>query len=349
MNFVFVHCRHRPSRPKISETTKLGDEMPHVKGLLSIALLCLLMSYAPTASQAQSWPTRPVHIIVPLPAGSAADTVARIVGTYLSEKLGQPVIVDNRDGASGAIATTQLARAEADGYTIGIATTTTIVTAPILNKNISYNPVQDFMPISMIGYSPYVLVVHPSVPANNLAEFIALAKANPGRLTYSSVGEGSLAHLAGELLSTMAGIKLTQVPYKTSTQAVIDLLGGRIDSQFGILTTTYQYIKDNKLRALGITTKKRLNEYPDIPTLSESGIENYDVSLWLALIAPAKVPTPIVTRLNSEINAILKQDDIKKRLFDQAIVVDTQTPDELKNNIAADFKKWSDLAAKTGL
>jgi tripartite-type tricarboxylate transporter receptor subunit TctC len=139
------------------------------------------------------------------------------------------------------------------------------------------------------------------------------------------------------------------VPYKTSTQAVIDLLGGRIDSQFGILTTTYQYIKDNKLRVLGITTKKRLNEYPDIPTLSESGIENYDVSLWLALIAPAKVPTPIVTRLNSEINAILKQDDIKKRLFDQAIVVDTQTPDELKNNIAADFKKWSDLAAKTGL
>jgi tripartite-type tricarboxylate transporter receptor subunit TctC len=323
--------------------------MRHLLWSFSLIAAGICAYVTPTFVQAQTWPTRPIHVIVPLPAGSAADTVARIVGTNLAEKIGQPVIVDNREGASGAIATTQIARAEPDGYTIGIATTTTIITAPILNKNISYNPVTDFMPISMIGYSPYVLVVHPSVPAHNLAEFIALASSKPAKLTYSSVGEGSLAHLAGELLSTMAGIKLTQVPYKTSTQAVIDLLAGRIDSQFGILTTTYQYIKDNKLRALGITTQKRLPEYPDIPTLSESGIPNYDVSLWLSLIAPAKVPAPIIARLNSEINAILLQDDIKKKLFDQAIVVDTQTPDQLKQKIQSDYQTWSDLAVKAGL
>ena len=199
------------------------------------------------SAKSDAWPSRPIHVIVPFPAGSAADTVARLIGSKLSDKLGQPVVVDNRDGASGEIGTTKLANSEADGYTIGIATTTTLVTAPVLNKSISYNPERDLVPIAMIGYSPFVLVVYPSVPAKSIQEYIALAKAKPGSLTYSSDGDASLARLGAELFAATAGIKLNQIPYKSSTQAVIDLLAGRIDSQFGLLTTTKRYIQSGQL------------------------------------------------------------------------------------------------------
>jgi tripartite-type tricarboxylate transporter receptor subunit TctC len=286
---------------------------------------------------------------VPLPAGSAADTVARLIGTNLSTKLGQPVIVNDQGGASGEIGTAQVAKADPDGYTFGIATTTTLVTAPILSRNLRYDALKDFVPVAMIGYSPYVLVVYPGVPAKTVSEYIALAKSKPGQLSYSSVGESSLAHLGGELFASMAGVKLNQIPYKTSTQAVIDLLAGRIDSQFGILTTTHQYIRDGKLNALGITTLKRAPEFPDIPTISESGLPGYEASLWLGLIAPAKTPSAIVARLNTEINQMLSNPEIRKILLNQAIIADPQSPDEMRVKIESDLNKWKDLAAKTGL
>jgi tripartite-type tricarboxylate transporter receptor subunit TctC len=297
---------------------------------------------------AASWPDRPIHFIVPFPAGSAADTVARMVGSKLSEKLGQPVVVENRDGASGAIGTAKLADSDPDGYTIGIATTTTLVTVPLLNKGLGYTPA-DVTPIAMIGYSPFVLVVNPSVPAKTIEEYVALAKAKPGTLSYSSEGEASLARLGAELFATMAGIKLNQIPYKSSTQGVIDLLAGRIDSQFGILTTTKRYLQDGKLRALGVTTPRRIPELPDVPTIAESGVPGYEVTLWIAVIGPAKLPQNIVDTLSADINQALAEDTIKQALSNQAIYADPRTPVQFRATIDRDLKKWGGLADKANL
>jgi tripartite-type tricarboxylate transporter receptor subunit TctC len=314
------------------------------------ALLVALVLALPTINaKASGWPERPIHFIVPFPAGSAADTVARLIGSKLSEKLGQPLIVENRDGASGAIGTAKLADSGGDGYTIGIATTTTLVTVPVLNKGVGYNPAKDFTPIAMVGYSPFMLVVHPSVQAKSVQDYIALAKAKPGKLSYSSDGDASLARLGAELFATTAGIKLNQIPYKSSSQAVIDLLAGRIDSQFGILTTTKRYIQSGQLRALGVTTSQRIADLPDVPTIAESGLPGFEVTLWIAVIAPAKVPQDIIATLSADINQALAQDDVKQALANQAIFVDMQSPAALRTTIERDVKKWSDLAGKADL
>ncbi len=315
-------------------------------GKLTLAVLAWTAGAALACAQPASWPARPLHMIVPLPAGSAADTLARLVATKLSQSLGQPVIVDNRDGGSGTIGSNQVAHAEPDGYTLGIATTTTLVTAPILDRNIGYNAASDFTPVAMVGYSPYVFVTHPSVPATTVADFIALAKSKPGALTYSSVGESSLAHLGAELFARMSGVQLTEVPYKSSTQAVIDLVSGRIDSQFGILATTHQYIKEGKLNALGVTTRERIAEYPDIPTISESGLSGFEAVLWIAVVAPAKTDAGIVRKLNETINQALSLPDTRTLLFNQALIVDTGAPEWLGQRIASDSEKWRALALK---
>jgi tripartite-type tricarboxylate transporter receptor subunit TctC len=311
-----------------------------------LAAVAALLSCAPDAQAA--WPDRPIHIIVPLPAGSAADTVARLVGKKLAEKLGQPVVVDNREGASGAIGTAKLVGSDPDGYTLGIATTTTVVTVPLLNKSIGYGP-GDFTPVAMIGYSPFILVVHPSVEAKTIQDYVALAKAKPGTVSYSSDGDASLARLSAELFAKQAGIKLNQIPYKTSTQAVIDLLADRIDSQFGILTTTKRYIQSGQLRPLAVTTAKRIPEFPDIPTIAESGVPGFEVTLWIAVVAPAKLPQNIVDTLSSDINEALGQTEVKEALSNQAIFPDPQSPAGLRNKIEADIARWGPLADKAGL
>ncbi len=288
-----------------------------------------------------AWPEQTIKVIVPLPAGSAADTVARVISKELSTKLNQTVIVVNRPGASGEIGTSELAKADPDGYTFGIATTTTLVTAPLLNA-VKYNPVKDIAPVAMIGTSPYVLVVNSKVPVNNLKEFIALAKKKP--ISYSSVGEGSLAHLAASLFARMSGIKLTEVPYKSSTLAVVDLLSGRIDSQFGILTTTHQYIKDGKLRALGITSTKRVARFPDLPTLSEEGLPGFEALLWLGLIAPANTPQPIIQKVNGIINEMLARPKEQELLANAAIYASPTSPDEMKHMVENEISKWKTVS-----
>lgn len=284
-----------------------------------------------------AWPDHMIKLIVPLPAGSAADTVARIVSKELSDKLHQTVVVVNRPGASGEIGTTEIAHADPDGYTLGIATTTTVVTAPLLNP-VKYNPIKDIAPIALIGTSPYVLVVNSKVPAQNLKEFIALAKKKP--ISYSSVGEGSLAHLAASLFARMSGIKLTEVPYKSSTLAVVDLLSGRIDSQFGILTTTHQYIKEGKLRALGVTSTKRIPRFPDLPTISEEGLPGFEAVLWLGLIAPANTPQPVVDKVNGIINAMLARPKEQEMLANQAIYASPMSPAGMKQMVEGEITKW---------
>ena len=230
-----------------------------------------------------------------------------------------------------------------------MATTTTLVTVPVLNKGVGYNALEDFAPIAMIGYSPFVLVVYPSVPAKTIPEYIALAKAKPGSLSYSSDGEASLARLGAELFATTAKIKLNQIPYKSSTQAVIDLLAGRIDSQFGILTTTKRYIQSGQLRALGVTTLARIDDLPDVPTIAESGLPGFEVTLWMAMIAPAKLPQNIVDTLSSDINQILAQDDIQKSSRQPShICRSAHAGGAPRPRSKSDLKKWTDLARQSG-
>ena len=316
--------------------------------------LALMLSGAGAASaQTQTapanWPDHPLRMVVPLPAGSAVDVIARLISQRLSARLGQPVIVENRAGASGVIGADAVAKAAPDGYTLGMATSTTHMTAPVLNAKLPYDPVKDFAPVAIVGISPYVLVVNPNVPAKNVAELIALAKVKPKSLSYSSVGNASQAHLAGELFASMAGVELNHIPYKTSTYAVIDLNEGRIDMQFGILGSSLALIREGKLRALAVSTKQRVEELPDVPTMIESGLPDYDVSLLFAVVMPAGTPKPIVTRLNREIGEFMLTPEVKKMLAAQAIHVASSTPDELHERIAKEIELWRGIARKAGL
>ncbi len=314
-----------------------------------IALLLSIVTLTAGHAQEPRWPDRPVRFIVPLPAGAAADVVARLIAQKLTEKLGQPVIVENRPGASGTIGTDVVAKAAPDGYTLGMATSTTHVTAAILTRKLPYDPIKDFAPVAMVGISPYVLTVHPSVPATSVAELIALAKAKPATLSYSSVGEASLAHLAVQLFSNMAGVKLNHVPYKSSTQAVIDLNEGRIDLQFGLLTTTHQFIREGKLRALAVTTEKRVTDLPEIPTMIEAGLPGYEATLWFAVMAPAGTSPEVVARLNRDINAAVSVPEIKKVLAAQYIYAQESEPSAVREAIRTDVEKWRALAAQAGM
>jgi tripartite-type tricarboxylate transporter receptor subunit TctC len=319
----------------------------------ALALIMAIISIGAASAQSETapanWPDRPLRMIVPLPAGSAVDTVARLIAQRLSARLGQPVIVENRAGASGVIGADAVAKAAPDGYTLGMATSTTHMTAAVLNAKLPYDPVKDFAPVAIVGISPYVLVIHPKVPSNNIAELIALAKAKPRTLSYSSVGNASQGHLAAELFAAMAGVELNHIPYKTSTHAVIDLNEGRIDMQFGILGSSLALIREGKLRALAVTTPQRLEDVPDVQTMIEAGLPGYDVSLVFAVVMPAGTPRPIVARLNREIGEFVRTPELKRVLAAQAIQAVSSTPDELRERIAKEIALWRGIAQKAGI
>jgi tripartite-type tricarboxylate transporter receptor subunit TctC len=318
--------------------------------IVGVTLLSTLLRGGASAQPVPAnWPDRPLRMIVPLPAGSAVDTVARMISQRLSARLGQPVVVENRAGASGAIGTDAVAKAAPDGYTLGMATSTTHMTAPVLNPKLPYDPVKDFAPISVVTISPYVFVINPKVPARNVAELIALAKAKPKTLSYSSVGNASQAHLAGELFAAMAGVELNHIPYKTSSHAVIDLNEGRIDMQFGILGSSLSLIREGKLRALAVTTEKRIEELPDVPTMIESGLPGYEVSLLFAVVMPPATPQPIVARVNRELVEFAAMPDVKRVLAAQAIHVTSSTPEQLRERIAREIELWRGIVQKAGI
>jgi tripartite-type tricarboxylate transporter receptor subunit TctC len=331
-------------------TSKLpGTFMEHVN-MPRLAFALLLALTSATATSAQEWPTqKPIRMIVPLPAGTAVDTVGRLLNNKLSARINQTIVVENRAGASGTLAAEAVAKAAPDGYTLGMATSTTHVTAVIANAKLAYDPVKDFVPLAMVGVAPYVLTVYPKVPANNLQELLALAKTKPKGLSYSSVGNGSVAHLATELLATKAGVEFNHVPYRSTTQALMDLAVGRIELTFGLLGTNLSMIRDQKVRPLAVTSAKRMPQVPDIPTFAELGMPEMDASLWFAVIGPAGLPAPIVQRLNREINDILKDPEIQSVLDKQAITVEMSTPDKLRALIASDIEKWREVANKAGV
>jgi tripartite-type tricarboxylate transporter receptor subunit TctC len=319
---------------------------------LALALLTTLLAAGPSHAQPSDirWPTeRPIRLIVPFQAGSSSDTIARIVGQKLSERLGQQIVVDNRVGASSMLGTEVIARAAPDGYTIGLANTTTHASATALAANPSYDPVKDFAPVAMIGSSPFVLLAAPKLPASSIAELVALAKAQPGTLSYASAGPASMSHLAGALFEVTAGVKLVHVPYRGTAQSVVDLMESRIDLLFGTIAPSLAHIRGGKMRALATTGAARNPMLPDIATMDESGLRGYEAALWTAFVLPAGAPAAIIERLNREVVAIVNAPDTREALDKQGVVIDPGSPEALAARIRDDVQKWREVITSAGI
>jgi tripartite-type tricarboxylate transporter receptor subunit TctC len=320
--------------------------------LASIVLMAVMVvgCLATTAQTSDTeWPQRPIRLIVPFPAGASTDIIARIVGQKLSQRLGQQIVIENRAGASGNIGADAIAKAAPDGYTIGLATASTHAVAASLSASLPYDPINDFAPVAMLGSQPYVLVLHPGLPAHNLAELIALAKAKPGTLNYGSAGVASLAHLATALFASMAGIDIVHVPYKSSAQSMTDMITGRLDMQFATIAPSLPNIQAGQLRAIATSGATRVAAVRDVPTVAESGIAGYEAALWVAVVAPAATPTPIIARLNRALNGILSSADATEALIAQGMTAEPGPPDAVMQRIRADTAKWRDVAAKAGI
>ena len=313
--------------------------------LAAVAAGCIL---SPSSEAlAQAYPNRPVRIVSPFAAGGSNDVIARIVAQKLGQPLGQSVIVDNRAGAGGVIGTEFSAKSAPDGYTLIMATNATFAIAAAL-RALPYDPVKDFAPIGLVGVSPYIVLVNPSLPVKTIKQLVALAKARPGELEFGSGGVGTPGHLAGEMLKTMTGIKMTHIPYKAGSQALTDLLGGHIAVTFSTTITSTQLIRSGRVRTLAVTTSKRLAAFPDIPTVSESGVPGYEFVLWLGLAAPAGTPNAIVRQLNHALAKILQAKDLQDLLFEQSVEPLSSTPLELAEKIKRDLVIYAKLVQDAG-
>jgi len=304
--------------------------------------LSLLLLAAASAVHAQhAWPAKPIKIMVPYPAGGGADLLARALSQRLAEALGQPVLVENRAGANGAIGTDAVAKAAPDGYTLLLGNVGPNAIAQALYPKLPYHCVKDFAPIGQIGTTAHVLAVHPSVPAKNVQELIALAKSSPGKLAYASTGIGGSPHLAAELFDLMAGVKMHHVPYKGATPANADLIGGQVALSFNTLPPLLAQVKAGKVRALAVTTARRAHTMPDLPTIAESALPGYDVSTWYGLLAPAATPREIVLRVNTELNRIVQDPEMKAQLAAKGFEVESGTPEQFGSLISTEVEKWT--------
>jgi tripartite-type tricarboxylate transporter receptor subunit TctC len=317
--------------------------------LVSAALAGLISAGAAQAQSADArWPERPIRFIVPFTAGSSSDTVARLVAQKLGERLGQQPVVENRVGGGGSLGTAEVARAEPDGHTQGLANTSTHAVAASLVA-IAYDPVKDFAPVSMLVSSPFVLALYPGVPAQTVQDLIALAKAKPRMLNYASAGPATLAHLSGALFEKLAKIELTHVPYRGTAQSTLDLLEGRVEMQFGTIPPTLTHIRAGKLRALAVTGAERNAALPDVPTIAESGLPGYECSLWQAIVAPAATPGAIVARLNREVTAILNDPEVRAAFAKHGVEPEPGSPEALGARIRDDVQKWRDVITSAGI
>jgi tripartite-type tricarboxylate transporter receptor subunit TctC len=316
------------------------------KAMIRAIVAAAVLSLAAPSLQAQAeWPDRPIKMIVPFPAGSSSDTVGRIVAAKMAKGLGQQVIVENRPGGSTIIGTDAVAKAAPDGYTIELANTTTHAASVALNATLPFDPVKDFAPIAMIGSAPFVLLSATTLEAKTLKEVMALAKADPGKLSYASAGTGTLAHLAGELFKSKAGVDITHVPYRSSGQSMFDLMQGRIELSVSTIPPTLQHIREGKLRALATMGEKRNLMLPDIPTVAEAGVPGCEAALWNAVLVPAKVPPDIIKKLNAAVLAAVASPDVHQALTIQGIDPEPGQPEALAKRIASDIVKWREVVA----
>jgi tripartite-type tricarboxylate transporter receptor subunit TctC len=318
-----------------------------LKRLSKIALLAAALC-GPLAASAQSdWPTKPLRMIVPFPPGGVTDIVARAVGAKLGAELGQPVVIDNKAGASGAIGAELGAKAAPDGYTLIMGNISTLAINPVTFAKLAYDPITSFDPVSMVAVQPLLIAVNPEVPAKTLAELVQLAKSRPGQLSYGTAG--SSIHLAVEQFSTQAGIRMNHVPYKGSAPAVSDLVGGQIQVLFDPFSSLYPQVSAGKVRALAISTEKRSTVAPTIPTVAEQGYAGFDVSSWQGIVVPAGTPRPIVQRLNRELAKVLASADIREKFAQFSAVPSATTPEQFGQTIREEIARWQKVAQTAGV
>ncbi len=322
----------------------------HARLVVAVALVAAsAMLVAAPAARAQSFPTHPIRMIVPYPVGGSVDVLGRAVADQLQGPLGQPVVPDNRTGATGTIAHQMVATAAPDGYTIGMSGTSPLVLAPHQYRNLPYDPLKDFVYLSCAGTTPFVLDVNPALPVRSVQELVAYAKANPGKLNFGSAGLGNSAHLSGELFKRVTGIDMVHVPYKGNALAMTDLVSGQIQVLFDPVQTSLPQIKAGRVRPLAVTSKTRFDQLPDLPTIAESGYPAYEFVVWYAFIAPAATPSPIVSRLNAEINKVLRDPAMKARFSAQGATLTESTPDGCASFVKAELAQWGRMFSDLGI
>ena len=304
------------------------------------------LAFTAACAAAQGYPAKPVRFVVPYAPGGSTDTLARTIGVKLTDLLGQQVVVDNRPGASGNIGMDIVAHALPDGYTIVLGYIANLAIDPSLYAKMPYDPVRDFTPITELASSPNVLVAHPSVPVTSFKDL--LVKAKQGQFNFASAGVGSVGHLTGELLNQMAGIRMVHVPYKGSGQAVTDLLGGHVQLMFSGFSSTLPHIKAGRLRALAVTGAQRSPAAPDVPTIAESGFPGFEATAWYGVLAPAKTPKPVVSRLHNDIVKVLQEPDVKNRLTGLGFEIVGSTPEQFSAYIKSEIKKWAKAVKASG-
>ena len=315
--------------------------------LAATSLLCGL--FFSTLGHGADFPSRPIRLIVPLSPGGLVDTFGRSVAQHFSERLGQPVIVENRPGASQALAAEALARSEADGYTLLLGTQSGIISTTALRKTLPYDPLRDFATISLLFESPLYLVVHPSVPAHSVAELISLARAQPGQLSFATIGTGTAPHIGSALFMKMTGIDLLHVPYKGSSQAMTDLLGGRVHLMFEGGVSSLPHARTSKLRALATTAARRTGAMPELPTVAEAGVPGYEVATWFGLLTNAGVPRPIIDRLNREAAEMLKLPATQEKFKEAGIELMSSTPEAFALRIRTEIPQWTKILREIGI
>jgi tripartite-type tricarboxylate transporter receptor subunit TctC len=314
-----------------------------------VACAALMLAAGSASALAQAYPTKSIRLIVAFDAGGSTDIIARLVGQKLSERIGQPVIVDNRGGAGGTLGTELAAKAIGDGYTLTMGTTSTHVIAPSIYPNVKYDPVKDFTPITLVASTPYLLVLHPSVQAKSLKEFIGLVKSQPGKLNYASAGAGTTTQLAMEMLKQAAGLDIVHVPYKGNGPAGTAVMGGQVQALFGSMPAVLPHAKAGRVRPLAVGTMKRSSALPDVPTVAESGYPGFEVSLWLGFFAPKGIPDPVVKKLYDELTAIAKSAEMKTQFERNGADPVTTTQAELAKLMKAELEKYSKVIKAAGV
>lgn len=334
------------NRTMLNAATKIFTLLFSAFAVSSASLAFIALS-APQA-HAQAYPSKTIRFVVPYPAGGPLDTVARLLGAKVGESVGQPVVVENKPGAGGNIGADIVAKSPADGYTILMGAVATHAINPSLYKSIPYDPIKDFAPVTQVASTPNVLVVNPGVPAKDVKELIAYAKANPGKLSFGSGSIGSAGHLAGELFKATAGVDMVHVPYKGAAPAMQDLIGGRIQLMFDNLASSLGQVKAGKVRALAVTTAKRSPLAPDLPTIAETGVPGFDISTWFGIFAPAGTPKPALDRLHAEFAKALAAADVRDRMTSMGAEPVGNTPDEFAAFVRSEGEKYSKVIRASG-
>ena len=316
--------------------------------LANLAAAACALAPLQAAAQAQKFPNRPIKLIVPVPPGGGVDLLARSIGGKMADRLGVPVLIENRAGASAAIGTEALAKSPPDGYTIMMGYTVHATNA-LFNPKLPYDTLKDFQPLVYVSYIPLVLVTPPALPANSVKELIALAKVKPGALSYASGGAGAGAHLSGELFRYLAKVDVTHIPYKGNGPAITDLLGGQVSMLFDTITTSIQHIRAGKMKALAVTGRKRSSLLPELPTMIEAGLPEFEVSGWYMMLAPAGIPRDVLELLNSEINIAIKDPAIGAKLASQGVEWEGGSPERANEFLRSEMTRWGKIIKETGM